>query len=103
MTLETQHDMATTADQTTDSSDDPDIKPHDNGANDMSENLSHGKDHTANDISAGVSHDHAEMEAFIAQPDSKQSLLTRLKTDLPFRRRYMHTVCVCWGFVVLVC
>ena len=80
-------------------------------ANDMSENMSHDQEHVTNNSSAVVSQGDEEVESFIknddsnndqASSDNTKSLLTRLKQDLPFRRRYMHTMCVCWGFIVLV-
>ena len=98
-------------DMTENISHDQDGVTNEDRANDMSENMSHDQEHVTNNSSAVVSQGDEEVESFIknddsnndqASPDNTKSLLTRLKQDLPFRRRYMHTMCVCWGFIVLV-
>ena len=127
MTLETPHDLAITPEKASNSSDSVEARSHDNKenrspdyqandgsldlaanardqkANDLVENLSSGKGLAVNKRSPASPPKPDEVETFIdGQLNGSQRLLTRLKTDLPFRRRYFHTIWVCWGFVVLV-
>ena len=85
---------------------DPDIN---GGASGISEQASCDEEIKNNMDVAVVSPRQAESDLFIQKDGvtptkgpTSQSLWKKLKTDLPFRRRYMHTLCVCWGFVVLV-
>ena len=115
MTLETRHDFPDEHPKTdTPSSNQDSINKylHDQdygGANEVLEQASCDEDMTANVDVAVISPAQAESDLFIKKVggapnkgQTSQSLLERLKTDLPFRGRYMHTLCLCWGFIVLV-
>ena len=118
MTLETRHDLPDQPHKTDEASDTDNqdlrmnkyLDDQDNrGANETSEKASGDQEIGTSGNVAVVSYGRNESDWFIKKEEiattkggPTQSLLKRLKTDLPFRRRYMHTLCVCWGFIVLV-